>query len=185
MLHLFALAAAAVQAASPAPPSEAQIDRFIAVLPPAASGQQAGPDAFEQLEEAKLREANPGGEARLEPILRAHRQCSQDASKAMVDRMLRETATRMGSEKLERLTAFYDGPDYDRFSALLEKEKAGSQTAAEKAEFTQLTERYPLEEFARATQSAATNLFSSAAIVSFAACAEQREKALVAAGLEP
>ncbi|HEX8064614.1 MAG TPA: hypothetical protein VF535_15545, partial [Allosphingosinicella sp.] len=111
---------ASAQPAQPAQaaPSEALIDRFIAILPD--REQIDSVDSEIDAGELKTLVAlNPGKEAQVRSILQVNlTSCTGPAISAGTLRMLRTVARGLGAEKLQRLVAFYEGPDFAKFSAL-------------------------------------------------------------------
>jgi len=185
LLVLAALAAqpAAAHAAPPPPVDEARFQHFLKVLPDAKESPPAGADPAEL---AGLARRNPGREKEIEAILAADARCTAPARQAATLRMARATADRLGRERLDRMIAFYEGPDFARFAALGPDRPADKPlSAAEKAELDRIVAAYPLREFAEALRAGSDSLFTDAAIGAvFARCADARMAAFARAKLE-
>jgi hypothetical protein len=191
----FAIAAAALLALQPqaglaqapeAAPSEALVERFIAVLPDREEIDSAGA-GVDPAELSALAALNPGKEARVRSILEANLACSNEAISAGTLRMLRTVARDLGEARVTRLISFYEGPDYAAFAALGTR-MAGSAAPSpeDRAALAKLMEAYPLQAWLdrlnRAQEIiAADEGFLTAAMT----CAEQQMNALEAAGLKP
>jgi hypothetical protein len=185
---LFVLAALAAPPAAPPPPppppvDETRFQHFLKVLPDAKEPPRAGADPAEV---ARLAERHPGREKEIEAILAADARCTAPAREAAMLRMVHATADRLGPERLDRMIAFYEGPDFARFAALGPDRAADKPlSAAEKAEFDRIVAAYPLREFAEAMQASGDGLFTDPAIGAvFAKCADARAAAFQRAKLE-
>jgi hypothetical protein len=174
---------AALAAPTPPPVDEARFQHFLKVLPDARERPRAGADPAD-LE--RLAKRNPGREKEIEAILAADASCTAPAQAAAVLRMARATADRLGPERLDRMIAFYEGPDFTRFAALGPDRPADKPlSAAEQAELDRLVAAYPLREFAEAMRASGDGLFTDPAIGgAFAKCAEARMAAFERAKLE-
>lgn len=190
----FAIAAAALLAlqappvsaqATQAAPSEALVNRFIASIPDQEE-INAVPTEIDAGELSRLVELNPGKEAQLRSILKANLACTGPAITAGTLRMLRTVARELGTDRLQKLVSFYEGPDYAAFKTLgLRMESAAAPSAEDKAAMTKLMAAYPLQAFidqmGRAGEIiAADQGFMTAAIK----CASEQVDALTAAGLK-
>src|SRR5687768_4076707 len=190
---LLALSALLPQPASAQPlkmervegPSEAMIDRFLAVLPDRGQIDSIGTE-IDSAELGRLVALNPGKEVQVRAVLQANLACSGPAVTAGTLRMLRTVARNLGRTHLEKLTGFYAGPDYATFAALAARMEGNANPSAEdKAAMAKLMGTYPLQAFqqemSRANEIiAADQDFMSAAIK----CASEQVKALTAAGLK-
>lgn len=167
------------------PPSEAEIAAFVAALPPA--GEEAGDSRAQQMAGEELRKKNPGRSFDLEPIIAAYGQCNRTAVNEVAMNSVRESARRMGAEKLALLTAFYKSKDFARFSTLIEREEKGMPLGApETAELEAMFARYPLQEFAKVSEQLAREMFTDKSVLDrFDKCLSDRDTALQAAGLKP
>ena len=165
--------------------SEAAIDAFVAALPPAE--EQAAESRAHQMQAELLHEKNPGREFALAPILEAHRLCDRAATREVAMRSVRESARRMGEEKLAQLTLFYTSKDFARFATLIEREEKGMPLGPpETAEIEAMLGRYPLEEFAKVSEQLAREMVTDKVVLDrFGQCLAQRDQALRAAGLNP
>ena len=194
MRPLAIAAAAALLALPPQPglaqgpeaaPSEALVERLIAVLPDRqeidAVSAEVDPGELNAL--AAL---NPGKEAQVRSILEANLACSDEAISAGTLRMLRTVARDLGEARLTRLVSFYEGPDYAAFAALGTRMAGSSAPSPEdRAAMAKLIEAYPLQAWLdRLNQAqdiiAADEGFLTAAMK----CAEAQMTALEAAGLK-
>jgi hypothetical protein len=181
-----ALQAQPLPAQTPAaPPSEALIDRFIAVIPDREEFDRP-PSEIDPGELSGLVALNPGKEAQLRSILKANLACTGPAVVAGSHRMLRTVARELGEEKLKRLVSFYEGPDYAAFKTLgLRMEGASAPSVEDKAAMARLMGAYPLQAFIEQMNRAgeiiaADQGFMTAAIK----CASEQVDALTAAGLK-
>lgn len=174
---------AAIAAAPPPPVDEARFQHFLKVLPDSKDRPGAGADPAEV---ARVAARNPGRQKEIEAILAADASCTAPAREAAMLRMARATADRLGPERLDRMIAFYEGPDFARFAALGPDRPADKPlSAAEKAELDRLTAAYPLREFAEAMQASGDGLFTDPGIGGvFAKCADARMAAFQRAKLE-
>lgn len=188
-----AIAAAAFIALQPGPapaqsdaaPSEALVERFIAVLPDRAE-IDAPSSEVDAAELSGLVALNPGKEAQVRSILEANLACSNQAITAGTLRMLRTVARDLGEAKLTRLISFYEGPDYAAFAALGTRMANNPAPSAEdQAALARLMDAYPLQAWLDRLNNAqeiftADEGFMTAAMK----CAEQQMAALEAAGLK-
>jgi hypothetical protein len=187
-----AIAAAALLAlqppTSPAPdpaPSEALVERFIAVLPDREE-IDSGSAEVDPAELSALAALNPGQEARVRSILEANLACSNDAISAGTLRMLRTVARDLGSARVQRLVDFYEGPDYAAFAALgLRMGAAATPSAEDWAAMAKLMEAYPLQDWLDRLNRAQEIIMADEGFMTAAMkCAEEQMKALEAAGLK-
>jgi len=178
-LLLLALAAPA----SPPPVDEARFQHFLRVLPDGKEARASGPDPAEL---ARLVKLNPGREKDVEAVLAADARCTAPAREAAVLRMARATADRLGPERLDRMIAFYEGPDLARFNALVPGRPGGKAlSAAEQAELDRLLAAYPLRAFAEAMQASGNAVFTDEAVgAALAKCADARLAAFKRARLK-
>jgi hypothetical protein len=171
--------------AAQAAPSEALVNRFLASLP---DQEQINAVATEidAGELSRLVALNPGKEAQLRSILKANLACTGPAVTAGTFRMLRTVARELGTDRLQKLVGFYEGPDYAAFKTLgLRMESAAAPSAEDKAAMAKLMAAYPLQAFidqmSRASEIiAADQGFMTAALK----CATEQVDALTAAGLK-
>jgi hypothetical protein len=182
-MHALALLFAAIAAAPPPAVDEARFQHFLKVLPDAKERPRTGVDPAEV---ARLAKRNPGREKAIEAILADDARCTAPAREVAMLRMARATADRLGPERLDRMIAFYEGPDFARFAALGPDRPADKPlSAAEKAELDRLVAAYPLREFAEAMQASGDGLFTDPAVGgAFAKCAEARMAAFERAKIE-
>lgn len=168
-----------------AAPSEALVERFIAVLPDRAEIDAIDTEV-DAAELSALVALNPGKEAQLRSILEANLACSGKAISAGSLRMLRTVARDLGEARLKRLVSFYEGPDYAAFAALGTRMAGSSAPSPEdRAAMAKLMEAYPLQAWLDRLNRAqeiimADDGFMTAAIK----CADEQMKALEAAGLK-
>jgi hypothetical protein len=181
-----ALQAQSLPAQAPPPaPSEALIDRFIAVIPDRDEFEKP-PTEIDPAELSGLVALNPGKEAKVRAVLKANLACTGPAVTAGGHRMLRTVARDLGEEKLKRLVSFYEGPDYAAFKALaLRMQGKETPSAEDSAAMARLMGAYPLQAFidgmGRAPEIfAADEGFMTAATK----CASEQMEALEAAGLK-
>jgi hypothetical protein len=187
---LLALPALPAQPASAEPasavPSEALIDRFIAVIPD--RDQIDAIDTEVDAGELKALVAlNPGKEAQVRSILQANlTTCTGPAISAGTLRMLRTVARDLGAEKLQRLVAFYEGPDFAKFSALAARmEGQATPSAEDKAAMAKLMGAYPLQAYHERLNSAGEIIAADDGFMTAATkCASEQMAALEAAGLK-
>lgn len=133
------------QTAPPAPPSEALVERFLKSIPDQ-DELNAVPTEIDPAELSRLAALNPGKEAQLRSILKANLACTGPAVTAGTLRMLRTVARELGTEKLQKLVSFYEGPDYTAFKTLAPKMESEA-SAADKAAMAKLMAAYPLQAF--------------------------------------
>ena len=128
-----------------AAPSEALVERFLAVLPDSEELSSGGLEV--DAEELKgLVALNPGKEAQVRAILQANLPCSREAATALALRMMRTIARDLGEARLQRLVSFYEGPDYAAFAALAQRMSGNSPPSPEdEAAMAKLMEAYPLQ----------------------------------------
>ncbi|HEX8307148.1 MAG TPA: hypothetical protein VF645_01860 [Allosphingosinicella sp.] len=165
-------------------PSEALVDRFIAVLPDRDS--MAPPAEIDPAELARLAALNPGKEAQVRSVLKSNLACTGPAITAGSRRMLGTIARNLGEARVRKLIGFYAGPDYAAFGALAERMGASAKPSAEdSAAMAKYMGTYPLQAFheqlSRAEEIVAADPgFMSAAV----RCASEQIEALEAAGLK-
>lgn len=185
MIFNIALMAAAFAAqTNTAPASKANIDAFMAVLPPSQGGHdELDPSEVEAQE--KLTKLNPGKEAKVREIMAAHRQCLKPLERDAINYALRKAAGMLGDDKLKLMTEFYRKGEQSALEPLLAKRKAGTLTAAEETELKRLLDTYPLVDYREATSATQEELFNNDSVIDgLAFCDDQTEKAVVAAGLK-
>ncbi|HEY0131863.1 MAG TPA: hypothetical protein VGB57_10710 [Allosphingosinicella sp.] len=193
-MKLLAFAAAALLAlqaqpggaqAPQAAPSEALVDRFLAVLPDREEIQTRSSD-IDAGELKALIALNPGKEAKVRAILQANLACSGEAVSAGTLRMLRTVARDLGEARLKRLIAFYEGPDFAAFKALGTRMEGNPTPSAEdKAAMAKLMEAYPLQAYYEGLNRAPDIIATDEGFMSAAVkCASEQMAALEAAGLK-
>lgn len=159
MFLLFVLAAAAV-----APASDASVDAFMAAIPPK-TPKAAKVDPFEAEQLKDLKAQNPGREKEVDTAFTASVRCKETAGEKVVMDSLRDSARRLGDEKLRRLTAFYKSADYAAFDRLAAKTEA-QQTPAEQQEFARIKAAYPLQDYLDSSKQTASALMSGGSFFS-------------------
>jgi hypothetical protein len=175
----------ALAQAADAAPSEALVERFLAVLPDRDEIDALSAEV-DPAELSTLAALNPGREAQVRSILEANLACSGAAISAGTLRMLRTVARDLGEAKVQRLVDFYEGPDYAAFAALgLRMGGATAPSAEDRAAMAKLMEAYPLQAWLDGLNRAqeifeADKGFMSAAMK----CAREQMTALEAAGLK-
>jgi hypothetical protein len=171
--------------AAPAAPSEALIERFIAVIPDRDEFDKP-PTEIDPAELSGLVALNPGKEAQVRKVLKANLACTGPAIKAGGHRMLRTVARELGEEKLKRLVGFYEGPDYAVFKALAERmEGKGKPSAEDSAAMARLMGTYPLQAFMEGMNRAPEIIAADQGFMTDAMkCASEQMDALEAAGLK-
>jgi hypothetical protein len=171
--------------APPAAPSEAMIERFIAVIPDRDEIDKP-PTEIDAAELAGLVALNPGKEAQLRSILKANLACTGPAIKAGSYRMLRTVARELGEEKLKRLVSFYEGPDYAAFKTLARRMDDSEKPSAEdSAAMAKLMGTYPLQAFIERMNRAPEIITADQGFMTAATkCASEQVEALEAAGLK-
>lgn len=180
LLSLLALAAAPPSA--PAPVDEARFQRFMEVLPETSSPAAPAANPAELAELAKL---NPGRERDIAAVLEADARCTAPVSRGAVLRMAHIVADRLGPEKLDRMIAFYQSPDFKTIDRLAPRAAAGPALSdAEKAEMERIRAAYPLDAFAAAMQASANSIWEDPETAAgLAKCADSREAAFQRAKL--
>ncbi|HEX8620411.1 MAG TPA: hypothetical protein VF718_00415 [Allosphingosinicella sp.] len=168
-----------------APPSEALVERLIAVLPDAAQLDSGGAEV-DPAELGALVALNPGKEAQVRSILEANLACSGEAISAGTRRMLRTVAGDLGEARVKRLVDFYQGPDYAAFEALGTRMSATPTPSAEdRAAMAKLMEAYPLQAWLDGLNRAQEIIAADEGFLGAAMkCAEQQMNALESAGLK-
>ena len=165
------LAVLVIGAQDAVPAGDAVIDRFMAAIPDPGSD----PDP-EQL--AYFITLNPGRDADIAPVLQSFAECRN----AYAARALRNVAASLGSERLARLTAFYEGEDFralDRITSRPEEEL----TAQEQAERDRIISAYPIEDFVAAMQPSNPAFSMDEAMAMLDQCERERDEALQRQGL--
>jgi hypothetical protein len=171
------------EAPPPPPVDEARFQHFMRVLPDAKEPARDGPDPVEI---ARLKALNPGHEREVEAVLDADARCTAPVRHIATLRMARAAADRLGPDKLDRMIAFYEGPDFPRFAKLTAPQPDGKPLApAGQAELNRLIAAYPLEAFAEAMQSGSNAVFLDPEVgAGFAKCADTRLAAFEKAKLK-
>ncbi|MGA9582567.1 MAG: hypothetical protein WBR13_11440 [Allosphingosinicella sp.] len=171
--------------APPVAPSEALIDRFIAVIPDRDEFDRP-PSEIDPAELSGLVALNPGKEAQVRSILKANLACTGPAVVAGSHRMLRTVARELGEEKLKRLVAFYAGPDYAAFESLAARMEGRADPSDEdKAALAKLMAAYPLQAFLDQMNRAPEIIAADEGFMAAATkCATEQMEALEAAGLK-
>ena len=183
---LLALQAQSVLAQTPeAAPSEALIDRFLAVLPDR-DQINAVDTEVDAGELSGLVALNPGKEAQVRTILQANLACTGPAISAGTLRMLRSVARNLGEARLQRLVSFYEGPDFAAFSALAARMEGNANPSPDdKAAMAKLMAAYPLQAFLDQMNKAGDIIAADEGFMSAAMkCASEQMAALEAAGLK-
>jgi hypothetical protein len=185
-----AIAAAALLALQPPAaaaqaPSEALVERFIAVLPDREE-IDAVPTEVDAAELSGLVALNPGKEAQVRSILHANLACSGEAISAGTLRMLRTVARELGEARLTGLISFYEGPDYAAFETLgLRMAATATPSPEDRAAMAKLMEAYPLQDWLDRLNQAEEIITTDQGFMAAAIkCAEQQTNALEAAGLK-
>lgn len=180
---LWTATAAAGQAQPPA--DEASIDRFMAVLPDAETlDDERGPDPGEM---ERLRALNPGREAQVETIMIANAHCRSAIVNRKTEELLRGIARGLGQEKLERMIAFYEGPESARADHLFDRIENGEELSpAEQAEADSILARYPIEEMMDGLDNLHLAIGKDQAFLDgLTACDRERTEAFTQADLRP
>lgn len=184
------LAAAAWLALQPAPapdapPSEALVERLLAVLPDRAE-IDAVDNKVDPAELSALAKLNPGREAEVRSILQANLDCSGEAISAGTLRMLRTIARDLGETRVKRLIGFYEGPDYAAFETLgLRMAGTAAPSPEDRAAMARLMESYPLQDWLDRLNRAQEIIAADEGFLSAAMeCADRQMNALEAAGLK-
>jgi hypothetical protein len=183
---LLFLQAQPVQAQAPeAAPSEALIDRFIAVLPDR-DAFGAEKQEIDPAELARLVALNPGKEAQVRSVLKANLGCTGPAIEAGSLRMLRTVARNLGDSRLRKLVGFYGGPDYAAFGALAARMGVKPTPSAEdSAAMAKLMGTYPLQAFHEQLSRAEEIISADPGFMSAAMkCASEQVEALEKTGLK-
>jgi len=173
------------QAQPPAEPaSEALIDRFVRALPHQEEFEVHPEVDPRQL--ARLSAINPGKESTLRPILLAHAACTTPPQKAATMRLIRAIARDLGPAKLERLIAFYQGPDsatFERLSAAADDRQTPPE--ADRKELERIMAAYPLADWVQAMGSSARRLLDDSDFLgAISRCDAARDAALAQAKLK-
>jgi len=171
--------------AAQAAPSEALIDRFIALLPDREK-IEAVDSEIDAGELKALVALNPGKEPQLRSILQSNIACTGPAISAGTLRMLRTVARDLGAEKLQRLVSFYEGPDFARFTALAARmEGQATPSAEDKTAMARLMGAYPLQAYHDRLNDAGSIIADDDGFMTAAMkCASEQIAALEAAGLK-
>ena len=185
MIFNIALMAAAFAAqTNVTPASAANVDAFMAVLPPSKGGHDEL-DPSEVETQDQLLKLNPGREAKVREIIAAHRQCLKPLERDAINYSLRKAAGMLGDDKLKLMTEFYRKGEQTALEPLLAKRKAGTLTAVEEAELKRLLDTYPLLDYREATNATLAELFNNDSVIDgLAYCDNQTEKSVAAAGLK-
>lgn len=185
----FALLALQAQSALAQPPeaapSEALVDRFLAVLPDKEELKTRSTD-IDAGELQALVALNPGKEAQVRAILQSNLACSGEAVSVGAVRMLRTVARNLGEARLKKLIGFYEGPDFAAFAALAVR-MGGNATpsAQDKAAMAKLMEAYPLQAYQDGLGRAGAIIAADEGFIAAATrCASEQIEALEAAGLK-
>jgi hypothetical protein len=166
--------------ASAAPPSEALIDRFMAVIPEAQSLREVNRTA-DPAQLARLARINPGKEDVIRPVLEAYSACASPINNAMTLSGLRFAAQRLGSTRLEQLIRFYQSEDLGRLGALVPRLQAGETLPpADQTELERILAAYPVMELHRVMTEELPEFFASQTerLVELNRCAEEKDAAL-------
>jgi hypothetical protein len=171
----------------PDPPaaSEAQVERFLASLP--RDAWAAADLALDPETVRSLIGLNPGREAQIADILRSFEKCSGPAIAAGNERVYRLAARVpfLSAEKLERLTAFFGGPDWPRLKAVGDRiSTSATPAAADLAERDRLGAAYPLSDLTRAMLVAYLNASHLGAFAAVEKCRAEGNSALAEAGIK-
>jgi hypothetical protein len=129
-----------------AAPSEALVERFLALLPDREE-IQARSTEIDPEELSRLAALNPGKEREVRSILETNRACSDEAVTAGTLRMLRTVARDLGEARLKKMVSFYEGPDYAAFAALAARIDKADPSSEDMAALDKLMAAYPLEAF--------------------------------------
>lgn len=177
------LAAAQPAAAAPAPAasdSHAAAERaFLAALPDAGDPEPAPEIDAERL--ARLVARHPGREEDARAALRVGAECRQATVAAQAHAQLAATARALPEETLVRLTRFYTGPDYRRFTVLSE---IAQPSDAEAAELQAIVTRNALMAFQAETRRQMQKLWEQDDFMpALAQCDGREDQALAARGL--
>jgi hypothetical protein len=180
-----ALAQPASAPAAPAAPSEALIDRFMAVLPDR-DVLNAVDTEIDAEELSKLVALNPGKEAQVRTVLQANLACNGPAIRAGTVRMLRAVARNLGQDKLQKLVSFYEGPGYPAFNALAARMQGQDKpSAADEAAMAKLMGAYPLQAYHDGLGQAEAIIAADQGFMTAAMkCASEQMEALEKAGLK-
>lgn len=169
----------------PPPPSEALVERFVASLPK--DVWAAGDSELDSETVSLLRGLNPGKEEQITAILHTFEKCSEPALASGNDRVYRLAARApfLGAEKLERLTAFFGGPDWPRLRSVGDRiSKSATPAAADLAERDRLGAAYPLADLTNAMLIAHLNVNHSGAFAAVEKCRAEGNEALAKAGIK-
>ncbi len=151
-LHFLFIGLAALVQAPAAPPPEALVERFIAVLPDVAMARVVDrtPDP-QELE--RLTALNPGRGADVRQVLEEKRACSSANENEAAIAVLRRAAHSLGSASLERIIAFYESADYPRFNELTKLAQQGETLSPEQvAQLERMDATYGLASFYEASK---------------------------------
>lgn len=150
----------------------ARVDRFLAALPPSRQAEKAT-DPFADERAQKLLAANPAREGAVRAAMEGRARCGDEAGRAEAKATLRRVAEALGDDELDKLTAFYSGPDYQRLLA------AGSE-----ADIKPLTARYPLEHFMEVSRREAAQAMPDRLFEALDACEAAANADLAKAGVK-
>lgn len=166
------------------PISDAQFERFMAVMPdPDRMNAQNAPTEPDPEKLAAHLEANPGKEEELKGPLLRERLCMHEPTRRFVALVMRSTLNVMGPEKTEKLIGFYGGDGIVKLEALMPRLEKGDLAAQTEAK-TLLKGSFA-EEFAMTSADAAAQLAMEPNYAEAReACARTLEADLSAAGLK-
>lgn len=178
------LAFATQAAPAQAPVPEALIDRFVASLPDALLSRTADRTA-DPAQLARLTELNPGRADEIRPILEVYQTCMTTVVNAATDAAFRDMAQRLGSAKVARLTAFYQGPDFLLFKAMVDRtDKGESLSDAETATIARVMAEYPIPELYAQFKRYEEEIGKDAALIAkLTKCSLGKKQALIGAKL--
>jgi hypothetical protein len=183
-LMLAALLAASTEPATSAPPpTEAQIERFIAALPDSDRLDQVDRTA-DPRELERLGALNPDRADAIRPVLEEFAGCTGPVENRLYVHMLRVVARTLGAEKLDRLVTFYEREDIAALDPIINRASSGATLSpAEQAEVERIMAAYPLADFAAEMMSFNPDFFDDALMAEMTRCEQARDASFARLGV--
>lgn len=168
---------------APAPASEAQVDRFLAVLPGHERLEQTDFDV-DPAELERLGTLNPNHVDEIRGALDSYADCAGLANARLSTHIMRTVARALGDEKLGRMVAFYEHEDLAVLGPLMDRAGRGdSLSAAEQAEVDRIRTAYPIEDFGREMTSFNPAFLDEPLLSAINACEQARDAAFERIGV--
>ena len=137
--------------AQTAPTPDGAIDRLVAVLPDRDRLDNATPRPVNPATVTQLNSLNPGREAEVMALLQATEVCLVPVFRQALRRSARLVIAGLGGHDVERMIAFYQGPDFRILETINARIRAGAQLSnLQRREFTRILAAYPVRQFTAA-----------------------------------